>query len=175
MSNDNIVSSGKLFNKYGIRVQTTNIIAVPHETVESAMKTVELNRKVNPEVAHSFILQPYVGTEIHRYSIENDFLGKDYKYSKSGNTFQVEFDGAAISVPLKLKESRKLINIFLLFDVFVKHKWLTSIASLLIKLPPNRIFKLIFMWPMVMRDIKYSESKSKKKEHALKLMKVLFN
>lgn len=174
MTAKKIVEGGKLFNKYGIRVQTANIIAVPHETVETVMKTVEVNRQVKPEIAKCFILQPYPKTEVYSYSVKNGFLD-DAGYSGHGTGFQIDFDGSSETIPLKLKDSRKLVNLFYFFNTLVHFRWIEPLVKLLINLPPNRIFKLIYTFPVIKQDIKYSKSFKAKMRSAKGVLKVLFS
>jgi len=158
MSNEQIVNSGKLFNKYKIRVQTANIIGSPHETVDSVMKTIEVNRQVRPELAKCFVLQPYPRTEIHSYSVDQGFLESNYDFSHVGTGFQIDFDGSNGSIPLKLDQRKELINLFYFFDVLVKYKWLEPLVKKMIALPPNRFFKFVYVFPVVKQDIKYGKS-----------------
>jgi len=174
MTDEQIINGGRLFNKYKIRVHTANIIGLPHETISTAWKTIEINRKVKPERAMCFILQPYPGTEINRYSIEAGFLDRNYGFSNSGTGFQIDFDGSKEAMPLKLKDEKKLINIFYFFDLLVQIPWLEKLVKLLINLPPNRFFKAVYVFPVIRQDIKYSNSLRKKIESLLKLVKIIF-
>lgn len=172
MTNQQIINGGKLFNKYGIRVQTANIVGVPHETVASAMKTVKLNRQIKPELARCFVLQPYPGTEIYDYAMEHGFLDHNYAFSKLGTGFQIGFDGSAKGMSLNLNKHRELTNLYYFFDVLVKHKWLEPIIKLLIKLPPNRVFLFIHAVPIVKIDVKYQKSFKRKLSSVLGLLKI---
>ncbi len=173
MTDKQIVGGGRLFNKYKIRVQIANIIGVPHETVSTAMKTVELNRLFKPEMARVTILQPYPRTEINEYAKDAGFLLPDYDFSESDTGFQIYYVGDRVLMPLKLKQAAELINIHYFFYLLVKHKWLEPLIKKLIKLPPNRIFRLIYVFPVVRQDIKYCRSFRRKMRTALILLKIL--
>lgn len=157
MTDEEIIRGGQLFNKYGMRVQTANIIGVPHETVETAMSTVRLNRMVKPDIAQIFILQPYPKTRIYDYAMEHGFLDNDFIYASAGNGFHFGFDGAEERMQLKLEDEKKLIRLFLLFDFFVHHQWTDKIHRLLLSLPLNRLYKMIYMFPMVKQYFKYGK------------------
>jgi len=42
LTDEEIINAGRLINKYGIRLQTTNIIGIPHETLSTIKKTIEI-------------------------------------------------------------------------------------------------------------------------------------
>ncbi len=173
MTNQQIIDGGKLFRKYGIRVQTANIIGVPGETVESAMKTVRLNRHFKPELARCFVLQPYPRTEIYDYAVANGYLDESDAFSNLGTGFQIGFDGSAEGMTLKLKEAKQLTNLYYFFNALVRHKWLEPIIRLLLKLPPNRFFLFVHALPIVSIDVKYHKSWKRKLESLKGLFRVL--
>ncbi len=168
-----IIEGGRLFNKYKIRVQTLNIIGFPYETISTVMKGVELNRQINPELAKCTILQPYPRTKITEYAKKAGFLPSDYSFSEAGAGFQVAYNTAESSIPIKLADETQLVNLRYFFHVLVKYKWLEPLIKKLIKLPPNRIFQLIYIFPVVNLDIKYRRSFRGKIRSALILAKVL--
>ena len=172
MTDQQIIKGGQLFNKYGIRVQTANIVGVPGETLETAMKTVEINRRFKPELARCFVLQPYPKTEIYDYALKNGYLERDFSFSSLGTGFQIGFDGSASGMTLKLKQHRELTNLYYFFNTLVHYRWLTPLVKLLIKLPPNKLFLFIHALPIVGIDVKYHKSWKRKMESIRGLLRV---
>ena len=163
-----------MLHEYGIRVFTANLIGVPGETVLTAMKTVELNRKVRPEQALSYILQPYPKTEINEYSKKRGYLDHDYNFSEDCSNIDLYYGGGKkLPCPLKLKDAGRIINLYSLFNFLIQYKALTLIVKQLIKLPPNRIFRCIGLIPIVANSIKYADSFDEKISSVNKLFKVL--
>jgi radical SAM superfamily enzyme YgiQ (UPF0313 family) len=173
MSNETIIENGKLFNKYRIRVHTSNIIGVPHETIETVFRTIEVNRKVNPEHANCFILQPYPKTEINEYARKNGFLDDTYDYSKSVMGFQIDFAGSTDFIPLKMEHQREMVNLLYFFNVLIHFPWTESLVRQLIRLPPNRFFKAVYIFPTIRQDIKYTNSWRRKFGSAGRLAELL--
>ena len=101
------------------------------------------------------------------------FLPSDYSFSEAGAGFQVAYNTAESSIPIKLADETQLVNLRYFFHVLVKYKWLEPLIKKLIKLPPNRIFQLIYIFPVVNLDIKYRRSFRGKIRSALILAKVL--
>jgi anaerobic magnesium-protoporphyrin IX monomethyl ester cyclase len=173
MSNETIVTNGKLFNKYHIRVQTSNIIGVPHETIETVFRTIEVNRQVQPESAHCFILQPYPKTEINEYALKNGFLDEHYDYSKSTMGFQIDFGGSPDFIPLKMEHQREMVNLLHFFNCLIHHPWTEPVVRQLIKLPPNRFFKAIYIYPTIRQDIRFTNSWGRKCKSAGRFFRIL--
>ena len=91
----------------------------------------------------------------------------------SGTGFQIDWDGTENTIPLKLPNQKEMVNLSHLFDFIVHHKKLDSLMWKLIKLPSNRLFLLIYEYPMVKQDIKYNESIMSKIKTFMKWIKVL--
>ena len=173
MSDQEIIKNGKLFIKYGIRVQTANIIGVPGETIESAMKTIRLNREIRPEQSRCFVLQPYPRTEIYDYAMKHGFLDKQYSFTKLGTGFQIGFDGSADDMTLKLRQKKELTNLYYFFNVLVKYRRFEPLILKLIKLPPNKLFLFVHAYPIVRIDVKYHRSVRRKFRSILGLFRIL--
>lgn len=70
LSRDQILEAARLVRKAGIHLTTQNMIALPGETVEDAMETVELNVKCRPDFSGFSFYQPYPGTKLCEYAME---------------------------------------------------------------------------------------------------------
>ncbi len=80
-----ILSGCRRLKAAGMTVMGFNMLGIPRETVEDALRTLALNVACGVDHASATILQPYPGTELARWSIEaalfdGDFerLGKSY-------------------------------------------------------------------------------------------------
>ncbi len=74
MSNESIVDAFRITKRYGIRVSTSNIIGIPHESRKEIFDTIELNRLCNPDSATVNMLYPYRGTSIREYCMRQGFI-----------------------------------------------------------------------------------------------------
>ncbi len=74
MTKDQIISGLKILRDYEIKFSLYNIIGSPGETIETAMKTWELNVECHPTFSDSFALTPYPKTDIYNYSVANGLL-----------------------------------------------------------------------------------------------------
>ena len=70
MPDEIIIKAFKEFENTSIRISANNIIGFPTESREDIMKTIELNRKINPDSVVLNAFRPYSGTELRKICIE---------------------------------------------------------------------------------------------------------
>jgi len=76
-SNEKFIDSVKHFREFGIRVATSNMIGIPHETRENIFETILLNKKAKIDLADVSILFPFPGTQIYEYCKDKGLLRID--------------------------------------------------------------------------------------------------
>lgn len=136
ITNEQIIESGRLAKKYGLKLKTYNILSLPGETWENVWETVKINQAIKPESATASLLQPYPNYEITKLAIKNGLLPK---------TFDVEDVGESIylSSPIRLPQKREFENLQRFFPLVVAFPWATPLVKRLIKLPPNPLFTFL--------------------------------
>ncbi|MEM0466442.1 MAG: radical SAM protein [Candidatus Thermoplasmatota archaeon] len=81
-TNNEAIEAFKILDKYNVAVGVNNIIGLPEETRKLIFDTIRLNRRLN-KILHGrmstsgFIFQPYKGTELYTYCINNKYLSPD--------------------------------------------------------------------------------------------------
>lgn len=161
MTNAQILSACALIKKYNIRLFTSNMVGLPNETVNDAFKTVEINRKINPEMSNCYVLVPFPKTDISDYCIENGYLRRNQDIDSLPST------NSNKSVVIN-KDINKLINIQKLFYYLVKYPKYEFFFRKLAYLPPNKLFSKLHDIPYHIRSIKYEDRMVRK-------FKLLFN
>jgi radical SAM superfamily enzyme YgiQ (UPF0313 family) len=76
MSNEQIVNAFKLCKKYGIKTFSFNMVGIPYEKKEDMMKTIALNRIIQPEDVQVTIFQPYPGSELYKRTMEKGWISQ---------------------------------------------------------------------------------------------------
>ncbi len=137
LGNEGMRIAGQLIKEAGIKLYTFNIVGIPGETVDMAFETADLNIAMGSDHAWASICQPYPGTTLESWSIENGYLGgdggdKDFQYSYF------------IDTPLKIDRKEELCNFQKLLPVLVTFPWLRPVVRRAIRLPANPGFELIF-------------------------------
>jgi len=153
MTDDTIIKCGQLFEKYGVKVQTTNIFGLPEETIDRAIKTVKLNQHFKQDITKACILQPFPGTAIRQYAEERGYLQN--LDVNTGTTYQIGHDGRGFITKIKLKDEKKLIRLSYLLDFLVKHKWLNPYIKLIVSLPFDRLYRYIQTIPFNLQEKKF--------------------
>jgi len=62
VSDAHIIRAGELLKRFDIPFQTYNMLGLPNETIDQAIKTILLNRKIGARCTKNSIFQPYPGT-----------------------------------------------------------------------------------------------------------------
>ena len=136
VTNEQILRAGKLIKEAGLKLKTYNILSLPGETVENAIETIKINAAIYPDHASCSLLQPYPKYPITEYAIEKGFLPEDYGVEQVGESL---FDDSPILSPHK----KELLNLQTFFFIGVKAPWALPLIRVLIKLPPNPVYRLI--------------------------------
>jgi radical SAM superfamily enzyme YgiQ (UPF0313 family) len=117
MSDETIVRAFKEFESTKIRISANNIIGFPGETREDIMKTVEINRQINPDsvIVNSF--RPYSGTELRKKCIQMGLIPKEKR--AEDNRVYGAFDNGAMSAG-EIDGMRRVFNLYVKFP---KERW----------------------------------------------------
>ncbi len=70
MTNDDIVDVYRLCHAYGIKTVSTNMVAMPHETVDMVLDTIKVNARAEPDTMQVSVFYPFPNT--HMYDICED-------------------------------------------------------------------------------------------------------
>lgn len=73
-SEEDIVRAFSLLKDAGIRTCSFNMLGIPFESREGYLKTVELNKKANPQYPNISFFYPFEGTELRDISIKEGFF-----------------------------------------------------------------------------------------------------
>ncbi len=136
ISTKDIIRVGKLLHKYKIKFGTYNMFGNPTETIEDAIGTIKLNSKIKTDFPFSTILQPYPGTEIAEYAIQEGILPEDYNINNIG--FMTD------KSEMKLEKKKEITNIHRFFYFGVKFPFLIPLIRILIKFPDNKLYYFIY-------------------------------
>ncbi len=131
-----IINAAALFRKYGLTMKTYNMLGLPGETIECALKTVELNARIKSDLPWASIMAPYPGTDIAEMMKAKGMISPDYSIDNFSKTF---FDKKATT-----REEKTMLNLQRFFFWSVKFPSIIPVVKVLIKLPPNPLFDVVF-------------------------------
>lgn len=78
MSNDQIIQAFKTAKDYGLKVYSFNMVGLPDETPDDILATIELNKKVKPDIAQFTIFFPFKGTRLFDICKEKGYINGNY-------------------------------------------------------------------------------------------------
>ena len=117
MPDETIINAFKEFDNTSIRISANNIIGFPTETREDIMKTIELNRSINPDSVVVNAFRPYSGTELRKICIEKGLIPKEDR--AEDNRAYGAFDNGALTS----SELENIRKVFALYVTFPKNRW----------------------------------------------------
>ena len=161
MSNEQIENAFQLCNKYQIRSGADIIFGWPGETIEQAMDTIRLCRKINADSYHSNVLIPYPKLGVTKFAFQRGYLDHDPTMSEIEN---LNTNKSLI----QQDDINYLINMDKLFYYMIKLPVLDRYFRILLNMPPNKIFNLIKNLHLLRRSLKYHSKGLKYSIHLIK-------
>jgi len=141
MTRDHIMEAARVIQGEGIRLVTANILGIPGGSLAADWETVDLNIEIGPSYASVALLQAFPGTEIHEMAGNMGLLQED-------NVDRIFTGGLGLSLALRYpdeKEHRQVENLHKFFPLLIWFPWLKPLVRLLIKIPQNRLFEVMYM------------------------------
>lgn len=150
MTDDEIINTFKWAKDAGLQTYAFNMIGIPFETKESIQKTIELNRKCEPDYVGVSIFNAFKGTELYDVCKKNGWLLDEdsTSYFQSTNVKHPNFtikelkrirDKFGFEVFKKTRPIRAYIDLF--DKKFIKVPGYMFLRSKLIKLGVKKVLK----------------------------------
>jgi len=134
LTNEQIINAARLLRKHKVKFGTYNMFGLPHETLSMAYETIDFNRKLKPDYTINNVFQPYPKTEIAGYAAEHGLLNPNTDYLDTMNEGSI----------LHGEEIDRLVNLCRFAAMGVRYPLLLPLIKVLIRFPPNRLFKMVF-------------------------------
>jgi hypothetical protein len=132
------------------------------------METVELNIKCKVDNPISTIFQPYPKTKLGEYALEKGYFNGNFSLLDESyfKTSQLEFTSKS--------EKREIENLHKFFGLAVNFPSCLPLIKLLIKLPPNKMFGLIYrIWDSYCKRKKIFKAKFSIRNYVQAIVRVL--
>ncbi|UCD84890.1 MAG: B12-binding domain-containing radical SAM protein [Deltaproteobacteria bacterium] len=137
-SDQDIIDAANVLRKYKLKFLTFNMLGLPHETVEDAFRTLEINARIKTSYPRYFVYHPYPRTTLGDYAIREGLVGKNYNIDDFSQTYFKDS-------PLNQDHIREIINLHKLSALGTTFPWLKTFLKMIIKLPPNISFEIIYL------------------------------
>lgn len=138
MSREQILEASRIFRRHGITFMTNNMLGLPAGSLETDFETLELNVQCRPSYANVFLFQPYPKTELGEWACREGWMTGSFD-DLSGSVSDDTIIGFGSE-----SEKRQIENLQKLFALAVEFPFLVPSVKLLIKLPRNTLFWLVY-------------------------------
>lgn len=81
MTNDDIVRVYQMCHDHGIKTVSTNMVAMPHETVDMILDTIKVNARAEPDTMQVSVFYPFPNTHMYDICKEEGYLTEDHRDS----------------------------------------------------------------------------------------------
>ena len=81
MTNDDIVRVYQMCKSYGIKTVSTNIVAMPYETVDMVLDTIKVNARAEPDTMQVSVFYPFPNTHMYDICADEGYLTDDHRDS----------------------------------------------------------------------------------------------
>jgi radical SAM superfamily enzyme YgiQ (UPF0313 family) len=132
-----IYEAARLLHDAGIPFRTYNILGLPDETLKDAYSTVQMNIDIRADYPWCSIFSPYPRTALAEYAAQRGYIDARIDPDTLPQSFFIES-------ALKLPDIHRIENLQKMFQTAVLWPSTFPLIRLLIKLPPNMVFRLWF-------------------------------
>lgn len=137
ITNTQFIELADRLHRHGIKFLTANMLGLPGETIENAFETAELNYRMKTDYLYFSIFQPYPMLKITR-----DAAAKGMVHHLELSEYYSTYFRSSL---LRQANIKQLVNLHKLFYPAVKLYRMKGLFRILIKLPANFIFDLVFI------------------------------
>jgi radical SAM superfamily enzyme YgiQ (UPF0313 family) len=138
VSDASILEGCRRLKAHGIRILSFNMLGIPGESFDEALRTVAINVAAGVDYGGATILQPYPGTELARWAIERGYF--DGRFDRLGYSYFAPS-------PLRFRSPRdrdRVTNLQRLFGLAVEFPEVRSRLRRLVDRRPSTLYRHLF-------------------------------
>lgn len=134
-TNMEIMEIANLLHKYKIEIYTYNMIALPNETIDDAIETLNLNIKMGVRITQCNIAIPFEGLPLTDMAIEQSLL--------NNQDVTLNMQKRPESPIIKVDKPKEYERLFLLFPILARTGANQELIKILLKIPLNFIYRFL--------------------------------
>ncbi len=151
ISNNSIYSVAALLKKYKVPLFAYTMFGLPDETIANAFETIEMVRKIQPDLIYANVFHPYPGMNITEYAISKGYITVEDLIKLSEKKYK--FYNSILQQP----DIDTVMNIQKFYMVLIRFKFLSPFIKQLVKLKPNPIFNSVYAVSMILTAMRYKK------------------
>jgi radical SAM superfamily enzyme YgiQ (UPF0313 family) len=134
-TNQQLFKAVKLTKEKKLKLGVYNMIGIPGATLKDDLYTLDINKKIDPDIPDCKVYSFFPGTDLYNEYNEKDSLDSDNR--PIYNVYWSVINNCRIR-----KDLPKLLRLNCLFNIFVYCKVPSSLECILIKLPLHFLYKI---------------------------------
>lgn len=137
MKEEAIYSAAALYRRHNVKLLTENVLGLPGETFDTAVRTLSMNMKIRPNIANASIFAPYPKLEMTRYAIDKGYFDGNFD-RLDGNYYHdsiLKFESE--------RDRRRILNLRCFFSILARHPRLFPLIRPLLGVKPNTLFRAL--------------------------------
>lgn len=138
ITDQDIIKTAGLLNKYKIKFLSYNMVGLPGETITDVVNAIKLNAAIGTAYPWCSIFNPYPGTELSEYCVKQGYIDRSFGPDELEATFHK-------SSVLKGRDYTQVANMHKLFGLGVFVPALIPLIRKVSKWRPNFVFTGIFL------------------------------
>lgn len=154
VTNEQIVKAASLLKKYNIKFFTSNMLALPGETLREAFETININSRIKADDVWCSVFQPLPNLALTEYALGKDLITREDIKNSRFNTF--------LDNKLRQKDIGQIFSLHKFFYISVNFPYLMPVIKRLIRLPLNPIFNSLFLMCYALSYYKHSKVSAKR-------------
>jgi radical SAM superfamily enzyme YgiQ (UPF0313 family) len=135
MSEESMHEAAALYREHGVKLLTENVLGVPGETLKSALRSLEVNIGIRPDIANASIFAPYPKLEMTRYAIEHGYFDGNFDSLNSNY-----YHGSVLAFEDE-KDRDRILNLRCFFSFLSHHPRFLPVVRPLLEAPPNALYR----------------------------------
>lgn len=129
-----VIRATEILRKFNINYVFDNVIAIPGEMSEQALKTLELTVRCKPRFSVAFTFMPYPRTALAKYCYEKGFINTPFP--------DIPEDYHSLSIlNFSEEEKRRFKRLHDLFSIIAYFRFLYPLSKFFIRLPLDEIYQ----------------------------------
>lgn len=128
VTNDQIRFTTRACEENGIKVRLQNMIGLPVDNpLEDALKTLEMNKEINPTDSWASIFQPFPRTDLWKYCLDKGLITEDTQT-------QAFYE----HTPLNIPDADKINRLHKWWFFAIKYQWPMELVKILLDTPLSK-------------------------------------
>jgi len=138
ITKEQVLKASRILREYGVRYSTNNMLGLPTGGLQADLETLDLNIQCRADYVNVFLYQPYPKTKLGEMAFREGLMKGTFDDLSGSVTDDTIINFSSEGEKRQIENLQKLLSVTAEFPLF------RSLTLRLIRLPPNKLFWLIY-------------------------------